>query len=164
MSYPIAPDAVTKAFQTLGNDWALLAAGDETAFNAMTISWGSLGFIWQRPIVSVLVRPPRYTHDFTERCDTFSVSFYHGQRKALSLMGSQSGRDIDKVARTGLTPLFVAGTPTFEEAYLTVIVRKLYRGELTGAGFLDPAIDAEFYPAKDYHTVYHGEILQLVER
>lgn len=85
MSYPIAPDAVTKAFQTLGNDWALLAAGDETAFNAMTISWGSLGFIWQRPIVSVLVRPPRYTHDFTERCDTFSVSFYHGQRKALSL-------------------------------------------------------------------------------
>lgn len=163
MAHPIATDAVTRAFQTIGNEWALLAAGDEARFNAMTISWGSLGFIWQRPIVTVLVRPPRFTHQFTETFETFSVSFYKGHRRALSIMGNQSGRDGDKVAAAGLTPQFIDGVPTFKQAYLTVIARKLYRGELTAPGFLDPSIDADFYPEKDYHTFYHAEILKVVE-
>ncbi len=162
MRVPVASDAVTKAFQTIGNDWALLTAGDEQAFNAMTISWGTLGCIWQRPVMTVLVRPPRFTHQFTERFSTFSVSFYRGQRKALSLMGTKSGRDIDKVAETGLTPVFIDGIPTFAEAYLTVIARTLYRGQLDQAGFQDMAVEREFYPEHDHHTVYYAELLKVV--
>ena len=163
MSFAIADDAVTKAFQNLGKDWALLAAGDAKHFNAMTISWGSLGFIWQRPVGTVLVRPPRYTHKFMDEFERFSVSFYDEKyRKALNIMGTQSGRDTDKVALSGLTPVFVDGIPTFKEAYLTVIVRKIYRGQMESAGFLVPPIDEEFYPEKDYHTVYHAELVKTV--
>jgi flavin reductase (DIM6/NTAB) family NADH-FMN oxidoreductase RutF len=163
MPFAIADNTVTRAFQNIGNEWALLSSGDEKHFNAMTISWGSLGFIWQRPVVTVLVRPPRYTHKFMDEFERFSVSFYDRKyRKALNILGSKSGRDIDKTALSGLTPAFVDGVPTFKEAYLTVIARKIYRGQLESAGFLVPAVDEESYPKKDYHTVYFAELVKTV--
>lgn len=163
MPFATADDAVVKAFQTIGNEWALLSAGNEQRFNAMTISWGSLGFIWQRPIVTVLVRPQRYTHEFMDRFPNFSVSFFARQHhEALNILGTESGRDSDKIARSGLTPYFAEGAPVFHEAYLTVIARKLYRGKLEGAGFLDSSIDEQFYPHKDHHTVYHAEIVKTI--
>jgi flavin reductase (DIM6/NTAB) family NADH-FMN oxidoreductase RutF len=141
-----------------------LTAGDAKHFNAMTISWGSLGFIWQRPVVTVLVRPPRYTHEFMDEFESFSVSFYDKKyRKALNILGTKSGRDTDKIALSELTPTFVDGVPTFKEAYLTVIARKIYRGQLESVGFLVPSVDTEFYPEKDYHTVYFAELVKTVE-
>lgn len=165
MPFAIANDAVTKAFQNIGNEWAVLASGDAKHFNAMTISWGSLGFIWQRPVVAVLVRPPRYTHEFMDKFERFSVSFYDRKyRKALNILGSKSGRDTGKIAQSGLTPEFVDGVPTFKEANLTVIARKIFRGQMESAGFLLPSVDAEFYPEKDYHTVYFAELVKTVEK
>jgi flavin reductase (DIM6/NTAB) family NADH-FMN oxidoreductase RutF len=164
MPFAIADDAVTKAFQNIGNEWALLTAGDAEHFNTMTIGWGSVGFIWQRPVITVLVRPPRYTHEFMDKVERFSVSFYdHKYRKALTILGSKSGRDTDKIALSGLTPEFIDGVPTFKEARLTVIARKIYRGQLESAGFLVPQVDAEMYPEKDYHTVYFAELVKTVE-
>jgi flavin reductase (DIM6/NTAB) family NADH-FMN oxidoreductase RutF len=165
MPFAIADNAVTRAFQNIGNEWALLTAGDAEHFNAMTIGWGSVGFIWQRPVITVLVRPPRYTHEFMDKFERFSVSFYdHKYRKALTILGSKSGRDTGKIALSGLTPEFVDGVPTFKEANLTVIARKIYRGQLESAGFLVPSVDAEFYPEKDYHTVYFAELVKTVEK
>ena len=164
MPFAIPDNAVTRAFQNIGNEWALLTAGDAEHFNTMTIGWGSVGFIWQRPVVTVLVRPPRYTHEFMDKFERFSVSFYdHKYRKALTILGGKSGRDTDKIALSGLTPEFVDGVPTFKEANLTVITRKIYRGQLESAGFLVPSVDAEFYPEKDYHTVYFAELVKTVE-
>jgi flavin reductase (DIM6/NTAB) family NADH-FMN oxidoreductase RutF len=165
MPFSIADDAVTRAFQNIGNEWALLSVGDEKHFNTMTISWGSLGFIWQRPVLTVVVRPQRYTHEFTDKFEKFSVSFYDRKhRHALNILGTKSGRDTDKIALSGLTPVFVDGVPTFKEAFLTVIARKIYRGQLESAGFLVPSVDAEFYPEKDYHTVYIAELVKTVEK
>ena len=165
MSYPIAEDAVAQAFQNLGNEWALVAFGNEEKFNAMTISWGSLGFVWKRPIVTVLVRPTRYTYEFSEKFDRFSISFYDASyRNALSIMGTQSGRDTDKVALAGLTPVFVEDVPAFKEARLTVVARTLYRGQLEESGFRLPSMAEEFYPQKDFHILYHAEILQTIGR
>jgi flavin reductase (DIM6/NTAB) family NADH-FMN oxidoreductase RutF len=164
MPFAIADNAITKAFQNIGNEWALLTAGNAEHFNTMTISWGSLGFIWQRPVVTVLVRPPRYTHEFMDAFERFSVSFYDEKyRKALNILGSKSGRDTDKIAQSRLTPDFVDGVPTFREANLTVIARKIYRGQMESAGFLVPSLDAEFYPEKDYHTIYFAELVKTVE-
>jgi flavin reductase (DIM6/NTAB) family NADH-FMN oxidoreductase RutF len=165
MPFAIADNAVTRAFQNIGKEWALLTAGDAEHFNTMTIGWGSVGFIWQRPVVTVLVRPPRYTHEFMDSFERFSVSFYDQKyRKALTILGSKSGRDTDKIALSGLTPEFIDGVPTFKEANLTVIARKIYRGQLESAGFLVPSIDAELYPEKDYHTVYFAELVKTVEK
>ena len=164
MTYPIASDAVTKAFQNLGNEWALVAFGEENHFNAITVSWGSLGFIWKRPIVTVMVRPQRYTWDFSEKYRNFSVSFYRPEyHNALSVMGSLSGRDTDKIAQAGLTPVFVGGVPTFKEAYLTVTARTVYRGQLEESGFRESSFCEEYYPQKDYHTLYHGELLHTYD-
>jgi len=163
MPFSIAGDAVTKAFQNIGNEWALLSVGDEKHFNTMTISWGSLGFIWQRPVMTALVRPQRYTHEFSDQFENFSVSFYDRKyRHALNILGTKSGRDTNKIALSGLTPVFVDGVPTFKESYLTVIGRKIYRGQMESAGFLIPTVDEEFYPQKDYHTVYFAEMIKTV--
>jgi flavin reductase (DIM6/NTAB) family NADH-FMN oxidoreductase RutF len=155
----------SKVFHLFDEQWLVLTAGDfaQGKFNAMTISWGSLGIIWGRPFVQVVVRPTRHTHGFMERFGTFTVTAYpESCRRALNVLGSKSGRDGDKIAEAGLTP--VASTqvaaPAFAEAELVLECRKLYHSPLDPRHFLDPAIESN-YPKKDYHTVYFGEIVAI---
>ena len=143
----------------------LLTAGDfaQGKFNTMTISWGSLGIIWGRPFVQVLVRPTRHTHEFMEAFDTFTVTAFPEQcRGALSLLGAKSGRDGDKIAEAGLTPVAATmiAAPAFAEAELVLECRKIYRDPLESRAFLGPKIES-CYPQKDYHTVYFGEIVAI---
>jgi flavin reductase (DIM6/NTAB) family NADH-FMN oxidoreductase RutF len=163
MSSETIEDTVAQAFRSLGHDGALLTVGGEAKFNTMTIGWGALGFIWERNIVTVLVRPTRYTHEFIEKYPRFTVSFYRREHhKALSILGTRSGRDTDKVALAGLTPAFIDGVVTFREAYLTVVAKKLCRMQLRPGDFVDPTIDGEFYPEKDYHTIYQAEVMKVI--
>ncbi|NMB68282.1 MAG: flavin reductase family protein [Chloroflexi bacterium] len=145
--------------------WLLLTAGDFSAgrFNAMTVSWGSLGVIWNKPFAQVVVRPQRYTFQFLEQYPTFTLCAFPRQfRKALSLLGSRSGRDGDKIAASGLTPIpaAVAAAPVYAEASLAIECRKLYWQDLDPTHFLDPAIQAN-YPHNDYHRAFFGEILAV---
>jgi len=143
----------------------LLTSGDFAAqkFNAMTVGWGSIGYIWRRPFIQVVVRPVRYTYEFMEEFDTFSVCAFPKQYySALQLLGTRSGRDGDKIAAAGFTP--VASTkiaaPSFAEASLVLECRKIYWDDFHPEQFLDPRIDKN-YPLKDYHRIYFGEILSL---
>ena len=143
--------------------WLLLTCGDFASgdFNTMTVGWGALGTMWQKPFAQIVVRPGRYTHEFTERFDHFTLSaFPERYRKALTLLGTKSGRDGDKISAAGLTPVASSqvASPGFAEAELILECRKVYRQVMDPAGFLDPTIDKN-YPIKDYHTIYYGEIL-----
>ncbi len=145
--------------------WLLLTAGDFRAgsYNTMTVAWGSLGTMWNRPFAQVVVRPTRYTREFMERFDTFTLTAFPPQhRRALDLLGTRSGRDGDKIAASGLTPIAstAVAAPGFAEAELIIECRKLYSQDLDPARFLDPAIEKN-YPKKDYHRVYYGEILAV---
>ncbi|MHB8901127.1 MAG: flavin reductase family protein [Thermoguttaceae bacterium] len=145
--------------------WMLLTAGDsaQKQFNTMTVAWGSFGTMWQKPIVQVVVRPGRYTHEFIDRFDTFTLSALPETcRSAVLLLGTKSGRDGDKIAEAGLTPIAstAVAAPAFDEAELILECRKIYRQEMDPAGFLAPDIDAN-YPAKDYHTIYFGQIVAV---
>ncbi len=145
--------------------WLLLTAGDFSAgrYNTMTVGWGSLGTMWNKPFVQIVVRPGRYTHEFTDEFDTFTLSVLpETHRKALQLLGTKSGRDGDKIAEAGLTPIAssAVAAPAFDEAELILECRKLYVQKMDPAGFLDPEIGSN-YPAKDYHTIYFGEILAV---
>jgi flavin reductase (DIM6/NTAB) family NADH-FMN oxidoreductase RutF len=163
MSSAMIEDAVAQAFRGLGHEGALLTVGDATKFNAMTIGWGALGFIWERNIVTVLVRPSRYTHEFIEKFASFTVSFYHREHhNALSILGTRSGRDTDKVALAGLTPAFIDGVVTFREAYLTVVAKQLCRMQLQPGDFIDPTIDGQCYSKQDYHTIYQAEVIKVI--
>jgi flavin reductase (DIM6/NTAB) family NADH-FMN oxidoreductase RutF len=159
----IATQAIRdNAFQAIGKEWMLITAGPLTAFNTMTASWGAWGEVWSRPVGICFVRPQRYTYGFMERAATYTLSFFGaGQRAALEYLGSHSGRDEDKVAAVGFSPLATpSGAVTFGEARLVLECRKLYAGDILRDGFVDEALRAEVYPAEDYHRMYVGEVLQ----
>lgn len=163
---PIAAGEFTAQPTALWEEtWFLLTAGEHTpgGFNTMTVAWGSLGTMWARPMAQVVVRPGRHTHTFIERCDSFTLcAFPEDQRPALAFCGSYSGRDVDKVEATGLTPIASreVAAPGFDEAELIIECRKVYHDRIRPENFLADHIDTH-YPEKDYHDVYYGEIVAL---
>jgi flavin reductase (DIM6/NTAB) family NADH-FMN oxidoreductase RutF len=145
--------------------WLLLTAGNFAAgvYNTMTVAWGSFGVMWGKPFAQVVVRPTRFTFDFMQNYDSFTLcAFPHEYKKALSLLGSRSGRDGDKIAESGLTPAPAAhvASPVFTEASLVIECRKMYWQDFDPQYFIDEEIDSK-YPRKDYHRIYYGEILAM---
>lgn len=165
MLHTIDPAALSlNPFTLIGKDWALLTAGDGTGFNPMTVSWGNMGVMWNKNIVTVYVRPQRYTKEFIDRSDKFTLSFFEeSMRPALKLCGSKSGRDLNKVEATGLTPIFEDGTTCFAEAKLVLECKKIYQDKIRPEGFLVPYIK-DCYPQEDYHIIYMGEILKVLTK
>ncbi|NLG43794.1 MAG: flavin reductase family protein [Phycisphaerae bacterium] len=142
--------------------WFLLTAGENKpgGFNSMTVSWGALGVMWHRPLLMVVVRPHRYTREFMERFDTFSLcAFDQAHRAALELLGTRSGRDTQKMAECGLTPIALSSIacPGFSEAKLILECRKVYFDDLEPAHFLADFIAPNYQG--DYHRIYFGEVL-----
>jgi len=160
-----AKSLLINPFVMLDDDWALLSAGGVGKFNTMTISWGNMGIMWGKPILTVVVRPQRYTKEFIDDMDLFTISFYsNSHRKALELLGSKSGRDSDKITESALTPLFIDDTVAFEEAERIFLCRKLFGGQqLDASKFVDQSLDSTMYPNKDYHYFYVGEIVKVLE-
>jgi len=155
----LASEIPGNAIQQIGYDWMLITAGEKDNFNTMTAAWGGLGFLWKEPMATIFIRPQRYTYEFTEKYENFSLCFFgESQREALKICGTKSGRDIDKMAATGLTPLVSGlGNVYFEEALLVIECKKVYFDDINPANFLDPRPDKN-YPKKDYHRMYIGFI------
>ncbi len=150
-------------FTMINSEWMLLAAGGAEKCNAMTVSWGSLGVLWNKPVATVYVRPTRYTLEFLDREASFSLCVFDEQyRAALSYCGSHSGRDGDKIKAAGLTPLFGGAVPVFQEAKTVFVCKKLYRQNFDPACFLDKSLDAANYPKKDYHIMFVGSIEKVL--
>jgi flavin reductase (DIM6/NTAB) family NADH-FMN oxidoreductase RutF len=164
--YPISVDDLCVCPHHLWNKQSLiLTAGDFAVgrYNAMAVGWGSFGTMWDRPIVMVVVRPQRYTYEFIEKYDTFTLcTFPPEYRRAVDLIGTKSGRDSNKIAEAGLTPVGASAVaaPVFAEAELIVECRKIFRTVYEPSQFIDPSIDRN-YLKKDYHRVYFGEILAV---
>ena len=149
--------------------WPLLTSGDfeKHDFNTMTVGWGSVGTIWGRPFVQVFVRPSRHTYSFIDRYDNFTLSALpETYRKALSLLGSKSGRDGNKIADAGLTPVAstTISSPTFAEAELVIECRKIYWQDLDQSHFLDANVESRNYAKGDFHRIYFGEITAVLAR
>ena len=146
-------------FKTISKDWMLVTAGDRTAANAMTASWGGMGIMWNKNVAFLFIRPQRYTKTFLDAKDTFSLSFYdEARRDALSYMGRVSGRDEDKIAGSGLTLTFLDGVPAFEEANMVMVCRKYFAQPMDPGCILDEEVKKTWYPQEDYHTMYIAEI------
>lgn len=142
--------------------WAILTAGSENDCNGMTVSWGAIGEIWGKAAMFVFVRPQRYTHDFCEKSDYFTVSCFGGkEREALSFFGSKSGRDCDKFGETGLTAKADGDYVYCDEAELVFLCKKSAKTILQPENFFDSAIN-DCYKANDYHDIYVGEIVKVL--
>lgn len=148
-------------FNLLDNKWMLITAGTKEHFNMMTASWGGIGVLWNKAVVTLFIRPQRYTHKFVEENASFNICFFNQEYKsALNYCGTKSGRDFDKVKETGLTPVLTPNNSiTFKEAYLSIDCVKLYSDDLKSPNFIDKSLIDKIYPSKDFHRFYIGKII-----
>lgn len=144
------------------DEWALITAGNRDGYNMMTASWGFAGEMWGGDSVAVVIRPQRYTMEFVEKNDYFTVSFYGDRKDIHKICGSKSGRDVNKTKETGLTPVLSEKYVYFKEARMVLIVRKQFCQQLSPDCFTDTAVRDKWYPEKDYHNMIIGKIEKVL--
>lgn len=148
----------------ISDDWALVSAADGEKWNTMTISWGSVGELWGKDVVFAFIRPQRYTKEFMDKSDYFTVSFFDEKYKdALRLCGTKSGRDCDKISLAGLTAEYDGEAVYPAEAKLVIKCRKIAVQKMDNTGFIDESIESN-YKSGDYHFIYIGEIEKVLEK
>lgn len=146
----------------LADEWALITAGNKDGYNMMTASWGFMGEMWGNDSVAVVIRPQRYTMEFIEKNDYFTVSFYGDRKDIHKVCGSKSGRDIDKTKETGLTPVKSEKYVYFKEARMVLVVKKQFVSRMSEENFIDKTILDKWYPQKDYHNLIIGKIEKVL--
>jgi flavin reductase (DIM6/NTAB) family NADH-FMN oxidoreductase RutF len=153
------------AVSMFDDKWCLITAGKKDSYNTMTASWGAMGELWNKDVCFIFIRPQRYTLEFTEREELFTLSFFGEEyKKALGFCGRNSGRDCDKAKETGLTPMEIDGSMSFEESETVIVCKKLFYQDIDPQGFIDKAIDGVCYPEKDYHRMYVGEVIGCYQK
>jgi flavin reductase (DIM6/NTAB) family NADH-FMN oxidoreductase RutF len=152
-------------FRLIGKDWMLITAEKEGKINSMTASWGGLGVIWGKNCAFIFVRRSRYTKEFIDGSDGFSLSFFDHEKykKLLTYMGSVSGRNEDKISKSGLTISHYEGIPYYDEASKILICKKMYCQPICPENFIFKEIDDQWYKDKDYHDLYIGEIIAILK-
>lgn len=161
----ISPEELkNNPFKLIGKDWGLVTVDTGDKVNMMTVSWGGVGIMWNKPVAYTFIRPQRYTFDFLEKGDYFAISFLPEEyRKALSLCGSKSGRDIDKVKETGLTPVENEKAPYFAESKAVLICRKMYGQSLDKDSVVDSSVFQSYaQDGSDYHKMYISQIEKVL--
>lgn len=153
-------------FDKISRQWMLVTAGNVDASNTMTASWGGVGIMWGKPVATVYIRPQRYTKEFIDKDEYFTISFLPEEyRKALNVCGTVSGRNVsDKWQEAGLHPVKIDETTAAEEAEEIFVCRKLYAQEMLPECFIDSECDTKWYPDKDYHTMYIAEIVKVLKK
>lgn len=149
-------------FVMIDDEWMLVTGKKEGRVNTMTASWGGVGIMWGKTVVSVYIRPQRYTKEFVDAGEYFTLSFFDGeQKKAMGYLGKVSGKDeLDKIDKTNLHVTELCGQPTFEEAKTVFVCKKLYAQEMKEDCFIGTEEIEKWYPQKDYHTMYMAEIVK----
>ena len=149
--------------EKLMNDWMLITAGNESGFNTMLASWGGIGVLWGGPVAFIFVRESRYTKKFIEENKSFSLTFFTDEYKsALSLCGTVSGKNRDKVAEAGLTPVHADGTTYFSQASIVFNCKKLSATLIDTKDIFDKSIIERFYEDNDRHIMYVGKIEEIL--
>ena len=164
-------------FNLIGGEWMLITAGDEANCNTMTASWGHLGCLWgsNDPSAVVYIRESRYTKEFVDKEPYFTLCVMDKSfKKQMAYLGSTSGRDEDKIAKAGLTPVYAdcstsdrlqdKNTVYFQEAKLVLICKKVYAAEIQQSGIIYQETIDQSYPQGDYHTMYVGKIEKVLVR
>lgn len=147
--------------KNIADEWMLISAGDKNGYNMMTASWGFVGEMWGADTVIAAVRPQRYTMEFIDKNDYFTLSFYGDKKDIHKVCGSLSGRDVNKTEMTGVTPVFTDNTVYFDEARLVLVCKKQYVAPLTESGFLDKEILDKWYNG-DLHNMIFGKIEKVL--
>ncbi|MCI8326577.1 MAG: flavin reductase family protein [Lachnospiraceae bacterium] len=155
-------------FVKIGKEWMLVTAGTPEKANALTASWGGLGVLWGKNVAFIFIRDSRYTKEFIDQNDTFSMNFFEEKYKNdLKYFGAVSGRQEDKFKTSGLTLNNHDGIPFVDEGSLILLCKKMAAVPITKETFSDISIDEKWYANADlnnYHTMYIGEVTEILAR
>lgn len=155
----------TSPFQLIGKYWMLITAKKQDKVNAMTASWGGLGVMWNKNVAYTVIRPQRFTKEFVDSTDEFSLCFLDDNyKKTLHYFGSVSGRDENKIEKSELTVLDNNNIPYFKESKLVIFCKKIFCQQMTPDSFFDKTMNDTFYPEKDHHYMYISEIKQIFSK
>lgn len=158
-----AEELTMNPFTKIGKEWLLITAGTEEKCNTMTASWGAMGVMWGKNALTVYIRPQRYTKEFVDQEETFTVSVLgEAYRKALNYCGTVSGKGIHKIEEAGLTACKVEDTMAIQEADLIFVCKKMYHDNICPECFDQKDNEERWYPEKDYHTMYIAEITKVL--
>lgn len=157
-------DIKISAQEIISDNWGLVTAGTGDKFNSMTVSWGALGEIWGKDAAFIFVRHSRYTYELLENNNIFTLSFYDGKYKPVlgKVYGTLSGRDNDKTALSGFTPVTVDNAVTYAQAKYTLVCRVMASQDIGKESFIDPSVE-NWYNGDAIHKMYIGEILKVYE-
>lgn len=162
-SYPIEKLQLNP-FHLIGSKWMAVTTERDGHVNAMTASWGSLGVIWGKNTATIYVRDSRFTKEYLDASETFSLAFFDDSfKKDLGYLGKVSGRSEDKLAKLGYHISRSGSTPYIQEASLVLICKKLSATRLNADQFLNPEIEATWYADQDMHTMYIAEITDVLK-
>ncbi|MFV0440872.1 MAG: flavin reductase [Lachnospirales bacterium] len=149
-------------FTKISKEWLLVTAEKEGVANTLTASWGGVGHIWNKNVVYIFIRESRYTKEFLDSSDTFSLTFFDDKYKTdLSYLGTVSGRDEKKIEKVGFNVSHIDNTPYFDEAKEVFICKKLSKHFIAKDGMIDETIVPKCYSNNDYHYMYVGEIIDI---
>lgn len=147
----------------LKTKWMLISAQKDGKTNTMTASWGGYGVMWNKEVVFVVIRPQRYTKEFVDNTESFSLTFFDKKYlKDLSYLGTVSGREDNKISKVGFNILLEENVPYFKEAHSVIFAKKLFVQRLSETSFLDKNIIDKIYPNKDFHYLYIAEVTKIL--
>lgn len=152
-------------FTKIGKEWALITAGTKEKANTMTISWGGMGVLWGKNVVYVFIRDSRYTKEFLDKGEFFSLSFFTEEyRNALNYCGSHSGKNEDKITNAGLTIGSKHGIPYIDEGNLVLLCEKMSATRIDKDSFIASDLESKWYSDGDMHTMYIAEVIEVLAR
>lgn len=154
-------DFKENVIEIISKEYMLITAGNKDGYNMMTASWGFMGEMWGEDSVAVVVRPERYTMEFIDNSDYFTLSFYGDNKDIHKVCGSKSGRDTNKTALCGLTPIANDNYVYFEEARLVLIIKKKYVQPMDKEFLTDKSVDEKWYKNGGWHNLVIGSIERI---
>lgn len=153
------------AIKLIGEDWGVIAAKVDGRVNAMTISWGGLGVMWGQPVAFVFIRPQRFTKTLIDKCNKFTLSFFcNDKRDILKYLGSASGANEDKIAKSGLETVDDGDFVYFKENELVLECCSLFAQDIKEENFIDKQPIDKWYPQKDFHCMYIAKIEKVKKK
>ncbi len=156
-------DIERNPFVMIGDDWMLITAEKDGKPNTMTASWGGVGVFCGKDVTFTFIRPQRYTKEFIDSSETFSISVLpENYRQQLAYLGKVSGRNEDKIKKAGLTVEYYENTPYFAEADKVIICKKMCASDLNYDSFIQTEMCDKWFASNDYHTIYISEILKVL--
>jgi flavin reductase (DIM6/NTAB) family NADH-FMN oxidoreductase RutF len=154
------------AVSLFADNWFVVTAGDESAFNQMTISWGNLGNVWGYPTAIIYIRTTRHTYPFIDNGKYFTLcAFDEEYRDKVLFIGQNSGRDLNKVEATGLTPKTTElGNIYYDEARLVIECEKIYFSDILPENLLDEGAAKMYEGEPTMHRMFIGKIVTAREK